>query len=106
MESHFAANLSLEQLAGVACVSPFHFHRVFLSHMGVSPHEYLIQFRLRKAREFLRNGLSITDTALDTGFVDQSHFTRFFKRAVGIAPGDYARLLCGELLPGTTLPVS
>ncbi len=100
IERHFAENLSLEALALIACLSPFHFQRVFLSHRGVSPHEYLIQFRLRKAREFLRNGLSITDTALDTGFVDQSHFTRFFKRGVGIAPGQYVRLCHRESHPG------
>ncbi|MCP4106994.1 MAG: AraC family transcriptional regulator [Desulfobacteraceae bacterium] len=58
---------------------------------GVSPNEYLIQFRIKKAREFLLQGVSLTDTALDTGFTDQSHFTRFFKRIVGVSSGKYLR---------------
>jgi AraC-like DNA-binding protein len=92
IEEHFAANLTLEQLAHIACLSPFHFQRVFVNVVGVSPHEYLIQFRLRKARALLRDGLSIPHAALETGFADQSHFTRFFKRAMGITPRQYVRM--------------
>jgi len=89
IEAHFWARVSLEQLARIACLSPFHFQRVFVRVFGVSPQEYLTQFRLRKAREFLNQGLGILDTALETGFADQSHFTRLFKRAVGVTPGQY-----------------
>jgi AraC-like DNA-binding protein len=59
----------------------------------VSPHDYLVQVRIRKAIELLSEGYDIAGTALDTGFVDQSHFTRFFNRVTGTMPGDYLRTL-------------
>jgi AraC-like DNA-binding protein len=92
IEAHFMRNLSLEELSGVACLSPFHFHRLFLRNIGISPHEYLIQFRIRKARELLLEGNSIAGVALDLGFIDQSHFTRFFKRVIGVTPGRFIQL--------------
>jgi AraC-like DNA-binding protein len=92
IEEHFDRNLSLGELAAAACLSPYHFHRLFVKNTGASPHEYLMQIRIRKARELLLEGKSITSTALETGFGDQSHFTRFFKRAVGIAPGRFVKL--------------
>jgi AraC-like DNA-binding protein len=92
IKAHFAQNQSLEELAGVACLSPFHFHRLFVTNTGSSPHEYLIQVRIKKARELLLEGNCIADVALDAGFGDQSHFTRFFKRVVGIAPRRFVQL--------------
>ena len=91
IRAHYAEDLSLAQLSREACLSPFHFHRLFLESMGVSPHDYLVQFRIRKARELLADGQSIAQAALDTGFFDQSHFTRHFRRIVGITPGSYLR---------------
>jgi AraC-like DNA-binding protein len=90
--AHFADNLSLEDLSRVACLSPFHFQRLFLKSAGVSPHEYLIQARVKKAAGLLIEGHSIAGTAIDTGFADQSHFSRSFKRIMGITPGRYLLL--------------
>jgi AraC-like DNA-binding protein len=53
------------------------------------PHEYQVQVRIMKAKTFLRLGRSISETASLVGFVDQSHFTRHFKRLVGITPGKF-----------------
>jgi AraC-like DNA-binding protein len=92
IEAYFMQNPSLEELSRVASLSPFHFHRLFLRNIGVSPHQYLIQFRIRKARELLLEGNSIARVALDLGFADQSHFTRFFKRIIGVAPGRFIQL--------------
>jgi AraC-like DNA-binding protein len=92
IREHFNRSLSLEELAGVACLSPFHFHRLFVKTTGISPHEYLIKARINRARELLLEGNSIADVALDTGFVDQSHLTRHFKRAIGAAPGRFLQL--------------
>jgi len=92
IRAHFAENLSLEELSRVACLSPFHFQRLFVKTTGVSPHEYVIESRIRKAKELLFEGHSIADAAIDTGFVDQSHFTRSFKRRIGITPGRYLQL--------------
>jgi AraC-like DNA-binding protein len=92
IREHFNRTLSLEELAGVACLSPFHFHRLFVKNTGMSPHEYVIQIRIDRARELLLKGNSIAEVSTDVGFVDQSHFTRFFKRVVGIAPGRFVGL--------------
>lgn len=91
IERDYSRNLSLEELANVACLSPFHFQRVFRGELGVSPHEYLIQVRIRKAREYLERGVSPAQVAADTGFVDQSHFSRHFRRHVGVPPGKYSQ---------------
>jgi AraC-like DNA-binding protein len=92
IREHFAENLSLEDLAGVACLSPFHFQRLFVKSTGVSPHQYVMESRIEKAKELLLEGHSIAGAAIDTGFADQSHFTRAFKRIIGIAPGRYLQL--------------
>lgn len=89
MRAHYAEDLSLSQLSRIACLSPFYFQRLFLKETGLSPHEYLVHFRLKKARELLIRGSSIAGAAYDTGFVDQSHFSRAFKRFVGVTPGEY-----------------
>jgi AraC-like DNA-binding protein len=86
---YYSQDLLLKQLSREACLSPFYFQRLFLENTGISPHDYLIQFRIKKAQEFLAKGHSIAGVALDTGFVDQSHFTRSFKRVTGITPGVY-----------------
>jgi AraC-like DNA-binding protein len=89
MNAYYTEGLSLRQLSRVACLSPFYFHRLFLRTRGISPHDYLVQLRIRKARELLSEGMNIADVALTTGFADQSHFCRFFKRHVGTTPGRY-----------------
>ena len=89
MEAHFADRISVHDLARLAHVSPFHFIRVFQKQLGMPPHTYLLQTRLRHARNMLAKGCRIVDAALDTGFVDQSHFTRHFKRTFGITPAQY-----------------
>ncbi len=91
IEAHYAENVSLEQLATIADLSPFHLLRVFQQETGLSPHLYLTQVRIARAKSLLAFGLPITQAALETGFVDQSHLTRQFKRHVGITPGQYAQ---------------
>jgi AraC-like DNA-binding protein len=98
IEAQCTESLSLEELSRVACLSPFHFQRLFLKDTGVSPHEYLVQSRIKKARELLFEGHSLAGVAVDTGFADQSHFTRSFKRIVGVTPGRYLQLN-GKVLP-------
>ena len=89
LKSHYAENVSLSQLASVADLSRFYLLRVFRSQMGVPPHEYQTQVRITHARKLLRKGYSILDAALETGFFDQSHFSRNFKRITGRTPGKY-----------------
>lgn len=87
--ANYSENISLEKLAGVADLSAFHFSRVFSEKFGMPPHAFQVQLRVNQAKKLLRDGLEITQTAFQTGFADQSHLTRHFKRIVGVTPGQF-----------------
>lgn len=89
LETHYADNISLSQLAELVNLSPYYFSRVFSRTVGIPPHTYLTQRRVERAKVLLTLGLSIAQVAAETGFVDQSHLTRHFKRIVGVTPGQY-----------------
>jgi AraC-like DNA-binding protein len=89
LRSHYAENVSLAQLTSITNLSPFHLLRVFRDQVGCPPHEYQTQLRIAHARKLMRKGGSISNVALETGFFDQSHFSRNFKRIVGVTPGQY-----------------
>ncbi|MDY6987357.1 MAG: AraC family transcriptional regulator [Thermodesulfobacteriota bacterium] len=93
MEAHFHQDISLNRLASLANLSPFHFVRVFRKELGLPPHTYLTQVRVNRAKALLAKGRKIADTALQTGFVDQSHLTRHFKRITGVTPGQYRKIV-------------
>ena len=89
LRSHYAGNVTLADLTLITNLSPFYLLRVFHNQVGVPPHEYQTQVRIAQARKLLRNGMSISQAALETGFFDQSHLSRNFKRIVGTTPGQY-----------------
>lgn len=89
LEDHCTQNISLHKLTQISGLSPYHLIRVFRTGVGLPPHAFLEQIRVNRARQFLRNGASITDVAFATGFTDQSHLTRHFKRMTGVTPGQY-----------------
>lgn len=89
LRAYYTQNVSLEQLATLAELSPFHFIRVFRRQVGLPPHAYLTQIRVSKAKTLLALGEPIAQVALEAGFVDQSHLTRHFKRITGVTPGQY-----------------
>ncbi len=91
LEEHAAENVTLEALARFAGLSPFHLCRVFREAVGMTPHAYQTQVRVRRAKSLLRAGLPITLVAVQAGFYDQAHFTRNFKRIVGLTPGRYVK---------------
>jgi AraC family transcriptional regulator len=88
IHEHLDAELSLYHLAGVAQVSLFHFARLFKNSTGLPPHQYVIAQRVERAKELLRQRdiLPLAEIAVESGFADQSHFTRQFKRLVGVTP--------------------
>lgn len=88
IEAH-ASNVSLEDLAKVASLSPYHLHRIFTREVGMSPHAFQTQVRISRARVLLNEGKPLHVVAAETGFADQSHFTREFKRYIGLTPGAY-----------------
>lgn len=91
--AHLAANLerpvSLDELAGVAGLSSGHLVRTFRNVLGLPPHAYQNQLRVERAKGLLAAGLPIAQVAQDTGFTDQSHFHRTFRRFVAATPGQY-----------------
>ncbi|GBC62076.1 AraC family transcriptional regulator [Desulfonema ishimotonii] len=92
IRKHYSENLSLGELSKIACLSPFHFQRVFTKEIGISPHNYLMHYRIGKARKKLLKTGYIAETATETGFADQSHFSKKFKQIVGINPGRYLKI--------------
>jgi AraC-like DNA-binding protein len=82
---------SLDALAAQTGVTSFHLIRTFTRTTGVSPHQYLLQVRVERARSLLGSGHAPSIVAALTGFVDQSHLTAHFKRFVGTTPGQYQR---------------
>lgn len=93
LDAHYAEDVRLEVLAAHACLSPFHLSRVFHAAMGMPPHAYLLQTRVHNARALLDAGVPTVEVALRTGFADQSHLTRQFKKQLGIPPGQYRKII-------------
>ncbi|MEZ5427660.1 MAG: AraC family transcriptional regulator [Pyrinomonadaceae bacterium] len=89
LEENYMENVSLAEIAAFARMSRFHLIRVFKKHTGLPPHAYLEQIRVNRAKELLRSGTSIIETANELGFFDQSHLTKTFKRFAGTTPGQY-----------------
>jgi len=97
LDANSHKELNLDGAAQQAGVSPFHFLRLFRSALGVTPHQYLIRSRLRRAARRLADGeRAITEIALDVGFADLSNFVRSFHRAAGVSPGAFRRAARGD----------
>lgn len=89
--AHPASEISLKDLSKLTSLSSFHLLRVFKRDMGITPHAYQIQQRVRLAKQFVREGKSLAEVALETGFHDQSHMGLHFKRLVGVTPMQFVR---------------
>jgi AraC-like DNA-binding protein len=95
LRAHLAERLSLEQLAAVAGLSPFHFLRRFRDHYDVTPQQMLMALRLHQAKRRLAQGAAPARVAAETGLADQAHLTRAFARRYGVTPARYRRQLRG-----------
>jgi AraC-like DNA-binding protein len=82
---------SLAELAALTGLSQFALLRAFRAETGLPPHAYLNQLRVRQARLLLDDGVPPAAVAAQTGFADQAHLTRHFKRVIGVPPGAYQR---------------
>jgi AraC-like DNA-binding protein len=92
LDANAHREIDLERTAREVGVSPFHFLRLFSKALGVTPHQYLVRARLRRAARLLaEDERSITDVALAVGFADLSNFVRTFRRAAGVSPGRFAK---------------
>jgi AraC-like DNA-binding protein len=91
IDERYAEELKLGELAAVAGLSIHHLIRVFRAEIGLTPHAYLVDVRVRRARHLLRAGLPPAAAATLVGFADQAHLTRAFKARLGVGPGAYRR---------------
>jgi AraC family transcriptional regulator len=90
VQEHLGDELTLNDLATTAGLSPFHFARLFKNSTGQAPHQYIIQRRIERARDLLlTDGPSAAEIALAAGFCDQSHLTAHFKRVFGVTPRQF-----------------
>ena len=97
IDAHAHEPVDLGRAAGEAGLSPFHFLRLFAGVLGVTPHQYLVRSRLRRAARLLADAdRPITDVALDVGFADVSNFVRTFHRAAGVSPRGFRRMARGS----------
>ena len=90
VEANLSGAISLDSLAAEACLSPYHFARLFRAATGFAPHRYVVDRRVQAAQKMLAStGCSIAQVAVDTGFGSQANFTRVFRKLTGITPGQY-----------------
>jgi AraC family transcriptional regulator len=88
--ANYDHEVKLAELAQVAGMSSFHFAREFKKSTGITPHQYLIKYRIETAKSLLaREDLPLTEVGLRSGFSHQSHFTRLFRKITGTTPHSY-----------------
>jgi AraC family transcriptional regulator len=92
-EEYLAEDITVADLAKVACLSVFHFTRAFAAATGMPPHRYISRRRLESARAMIATGSSLSEIAFNCQFSSQSSFTRAFRRATGMTPAEYRRTL-------------
>lgn len=97
LDAQAQEQIDLETAAHVAGLSPYHFLRLFAAVLGVTPHQYLVRARLRRAARLLADGeRAITDIAFEVGFADLSNFVRTFHRAAGVSPRKFRKAAKGD----------
>ncbi len=89
LDAHAEDNVTLRDLAQRAGLTPSHLCRVFRQATGMTPHAYQLQVRVRRAKALLLAGHPIAQAAAESGFWDQAHLTRHFKRTIGVTPARY-----------------
>lgn len=92
MGEHFSERISIGDLCELTALSKATLIRSFTREKGISPYRYLENIRLGAAKKLLEKGVSPVETAIETGFTDQSHFTNFFRDYIGLTPKQYANI--------------
>lgn len=92
MKQHYAERIYLEQICRCAGLSKSTLLRAFTKSKGVTPYSYLENIRIGEAKKLLEQGIPPIETAMQTGFSDQSHFTNYFNQFIGLAPGVYQEI--------------
>lgn len=98
LERYPERRYSIDDMSGITFISKYHLIRVFKREVGLTPHQFQIQNRIRKAQRLLEGTATIAEAASAAGFCDQSHFIRHFGKFVGLTPTDYKQA-CKVTLP-------
>ncbi len=96
MEQHFAERIYLDQICRYAGLSKSTLLRAFTKSKGVTPYSYFENIRIGEAKKLLEQGFPPIEAALRTGFSDQSHFTNYFNRFIGLSPGVYREIFLAK----------
>jgi transcriptional regulator GlxA family with amidase domain len=100
VDRHLDRTISLGELAKLTGLSVFHFARSFKQSQGTTPHRYVMQRRIERARDMLvTTDLPLCEIAFAAGFADQSHLARHFRQQVGVPPGYFRRSTRGQTGP-------
>jgi AraC-like DNA-binding protein len=91
LETHPEKSFSIEEMAELSYMSKYYFIRKFKAEIGLTPHQFQMQNKIRKARNFFNILDNTAEIALETGFFDQSHFIRYFKKITGLTPAVYKK---------------
>ena len=89
IHNNYRQQIQIKDIASHACMSTFHFCRLFKKITGLTPHNYLKQYRLSQSYKSLRHKTPVFDTAIETGFYDSSHFIRTFHSYMAVSPKEY-----------------
>lgn len=90
IHAHLADDLNVTEIAQRIQMSPYHFSRCFKQSTGLAPHQYILQQRVNRAKQYLlQQNLPLAEIAQQVGFASQSHFNRHFKRFVGVTPSAF-----------------
>jgi len=93
IQEHYQTNISISDICNSIYLSPYHFKRIFKEFTGRTPHQYLMDIRLEKAKELLiREKMPIEDIARQCGFVNAGHFAVAFKRGTKMSPSEYRKM--------------
>ncbi|MCM2588255.1 AraC family transcriptional regulator [Rossellomorea marisflavi] len=92
LKTHYSESIKLDDLAKIVKLNKYSLLRSFTRTLGITPYRYLQTIRINEAKKRLERGLKPIDAALDSGFIDQSHFSHFFKEFIGLTPGQYQKI--------------
>lgn len=96
LDDNYEKQISLNELSELSGMNKYTLIRNFTHEMQITPYQYLEIIRINHAKELLEAGIDLTEVAILSGFSDQSHFTRFFKRLIGLTPKQYQNIFNGD----------